>query len=224
MKVLLELLGSPRVASLPLRGAAGTLLLLALAAPACGNSSSDGAGSGGAGTSGRASGGKSSAGKTGSGGKSNGGGGDTSSPGDFSGVWRFESVEFNYVDNAAPTEPISGTASFPKTIAVPQDGREAEFLQQFVGEQLITYAYYAGDPAYYRITQSAYMTQDSYVVDSGNTGHVFTLEDGKLIDSSVGTSETAFILTKTIYEKLDGAFPPSDWPSESLTYEVAEDL
>ncbi|MFZ5892755.1 MAG: hypothetical protein ACOY0T_16975 [Myxococcota bacterium] len=202
------------------RRAAWSALLCVLALPACGNSNSSHDATGGAASGGRNTGGAPSTAKGGAGGVSAGGTGGKSSSGDFSSVWRFENVEVTYLDSTTPTMPKDATATFPSAIEVPADGREAEFLRQFEADQLVTYAYYAGESAYYRLTETALKTEDSYVVSSGNSGHVFTLEEGKLIDTSTSSFGSAFVISKTTYRKLEGAFPPSGWPSQFVTHAV----
>ena len=188
-------------------------------------SGGDGGSSGGS----DSNGGSDSAG--GSGGAPNdGGGGDTSSggsggsggsstPGDFSSVWQADSVELLLYDATGGIE--SQTVEMPAKVESPVDGREVEFYVTFEGEQRITYAYTEGDPAYYRLLETAIsVSGDFYAVQSEEGSHSYSLEDGKLTEitqQSFGSAWTAF--TTTTYKKVED-FPPSDWPSEVVDHEV----
>ncbi|HEY6723556.1 MAG TPA: hypothetical protein VI197_05965 [Polyangiaceae bacterium] len=192
------------------------------AAVACGSdddapASTDGAGGDQAsGGSGQSSGGTHTA----------GGGGETSTDGgggsgDFSAIWQAESTELMLFDAADPSSLESHTVEVPAKVAAPGDEREVELYVQFEGEQRITYAYTEGDPAYYRILTPATRSGDEfYAVQTENGTHSYYFEDGKLIEGAQQVFGSAWsgYATTTYREVKD--FPPGDWPSKAVTYEV----
>lgn len=204
------------------------------AAVACGSddsssSSTDGAGGdGGSGGSNSAGGSGGDPSTDGDGGTStsgdggtSGSGGGSNSPGDFSSVWQAESAELMLFDANDPTGFESHTIDIPAKVAGPGDGPDVEVYVQFEGEYRITYAYSDGDPAYYRFSEPAIsVSAEFYSVQSADGTHSYSIEDGKLTDiAQQGFGSMLLGTTTTTYRKVDD-FPPSDWPSKVVTYEV----
>lgn len=204
------------------------------AAVACGSdddssAATDGAGgdqaSGGTGPSAGGSGAAGGGGEapTGSGGDgaSTGGSGGSNTPGDFSSVWQAESSELMLFDVNDPAGVESHTLDIPAKVAGPGGGPEVELYVQFEGESRITYAYSDGDSAYYRFSEPAFSVDgEFYSVQSTDGTHSYSIDDGKLTE----TAQQAFgstwsAITTTTYKKV-AEFPPSDWPSKVVTYEV----
>lgn len=164
----------------------------------------------------------------GSGGKPGGSGrpGDGGEPNDpdarFDSIWRYARGEITYIDTANPTAFEPAPFEFPDTFEVPGQERPLELYLQLTGETLVTYAYYENEAAYYRILQHASMADDSYFVSLGATVQLYTLKNGKLIQTTQGGHDTALILAETTLERYDGTFPPSHWPSEVVTFDVRE--
>lgn len=149
------------------------------------------------------------------------GGSGPSTPGDFSSVWQAESAEMMFFDPQNPAGLETHTLDIPAKVEGPGDGREVELYLRFEGEQLITYAYSDGDPVYYRFSRPAIAADDFYSVSSDEALHSYTIEDGKLLDTaqqSFGAVWGAF--TTTTYRKVDGEFPPNDWPDQVVSYEL----
>jgi len=225
------MLGHPSFGSAPARFVRPLRLGLALAlvvglgsVSACGDSKSDSDGAHG-GASSAMGGAGGIKGKGGSSGSGDAKGGDSSSgiPGDFDSVWKFDTAEVLYIDSAAGQNPQTAQVKFPSTSPDPESGREVEFYRQFVGDKLVTYAYYAGEAAYYRMTESALFSDDAYIVSGGTSSHVFNLDAGRLVSTSTKSAGTALVLTTTRYKRLEGAFPPSGWPSQFVVYESTGD-
>jgi len=220
----------------------GSLLgaLVVVTAVACGSSDDSDGGSDGDGDAGSPSstGGKASGGTAGS---SDGGGtagtsdagGNTGNdagapqgpnepaPGDFGAVWRFKSAEVSYIDVTTSQYSEPTEVEFPNSIELPKaDGTgDVELYLQFKGDRVYYYAYYAGDSAYYELSQPAtQLDEEGYVVSSTMAVHSYTLEDGVLKDSSTGYSLTGIAYAETTFEKLDGDFPPDGWPTESVEH------
>lgn len=181
-------------------------------------------GSGGAGPS---SGGTDSSGGSGgapsdggSGNTSTDGGGGSGTSGGFSSIWQAESAELMIFDVTSSAGFESHTLEMPAKMEAPGDDREVEFYLQFEGESRITYAYTDGDPAYYRFSEPAYSFGDFYSMQTADGSHSYSIEDGKLTDTaqqSFGSTYSAITTTK--YKKVD-EFPPSDWPSKVVSYEM----
>lgn len=188
-----------------------------------GSGGSDSAGGSGGDPSSDGDGGTSTSGDggTSSGGSSSGGSGGSSSPGDFSSVWQAESAELLVLDANDAAGFESHTVDIPAKVAGPGDGRDVEVYVQFEGEYRITYAYSEGDSAYYRFSEPAIsVSGEFYSVQSADGTHSYSIEDGKLTENAQQVfGSTWSTITTTTYKKVDD-FPPSDWPSKVVTYEV----
>lgn len=197
-------------------------------AAACGSSGGSGASAtgGDAGSSGHsgAGGRTSSGGRSGSAGELAASGGDqsTSGSGTFEDVWEFQKTEVTYFDITDPgASGDAQTIEFPSTFAAPDDGREVEIYVQFQGDQLITYAHYVGDESgYYRLTQPAFLSEETYIVSLPQSVESYTIESGQLSAFKSATNTTSALVSfRTTYKKYEGDFPPSDWPSNVVAYD-----
>lgn len=192
------------------------------AAVACGSDDDSSASTDGGGGD-QSSGGTDSAG--GSGGATGGSGGESSTDGgggagDFSSVWQAESSELMLYDAANPHDFESHTVEMPAKVEAPGSSREVELYVQFEGEYRITYAYTEGDSAYYRLLEPALASDDFYSVQSADGFHSYSIEDGKLTDTAQQIFGSAWSsIVTTTYKKVE-KFPPSDWPSKVVSYEV----
>ena len=166
-------------------------------------------------------GGTSSGGDGGTSSGGNGGSGGSNTPGDFSSVWQAESAELLVFDVNDPTGFQSHNIDIPTKTAGPGGGPDVELYVQFEGESRITYAYSEGDSAYYRFSEPAYsISGEFYTVQSADGSHNYSIEDGKLTENAQQAfGSTWSMMTTTTYKKIDD-FPPSDWPSKVVTYEV----
>jgi hypothetical protein len=164
------------------------------------------------------------AGNTGNAGSNSGSGGGSngSTAGGFDALWKRASVEINYLDTAAPGIPRNATADYPATHKEPMDGREFEVYQQFKDDKLVTYAFFTGDSGYYRMQQATLKTDDGYVLQAANATHLYTIEDGVLVDSSTETVGTAIVYSDVTHKKYEGVFPPPTWPSRVVEAELPE--
>lgn len=187
------------------------------AAVACGSDDSSGSTSG--------AGGDQSSGGTDSAGGNGGSSGETSTDGgggagNFSSVWRAKSVELTLYDVANPNNVQPRTFDMPTEVAGPGDAGEVEVLIQFEGEHRITYTYTEGDSAYYRLLEPAVAIENMYFVQGDSISHTYSIDGGKLSGVSTLAFGSAFSgFMTTTYEKV-AEFPPSDWPSKVVSYEI----
>jgi hypothetical protein len=156
--------------------------------------------------------GAASSGASDAGGQGNG----PQSPGDFNSIWRPASAEHRVLDTATPTEGETVNVDVPKRVQVnfPDIDQEVEFFQQFVDDQMITFAYPVDGEVYYRITRSAMQADEAYIVTSGSAQNIFQIEDGVLTQMSTLAQGTQLVFTTTTFQKYEGDFPPADWPTE----------
>ncbi len=139
----------------------------------------------------------------------------SSGPGDFTSVWRADTVEILIQDTENPTGlPSNKTYDVPTTLLDANVGAEVESFIAFDATHLIRYAHYEGTDSYYRITQPGTLAEDVFVASTSN----FLLEDGELSQTSIAQDGTQLLIITTHFEVAQ--FPPSNWPSAVITYDA----
>ena len=192
---------------------AGAFVLLAMLVSTCSGSSNSGPGDGGTGFTGT--------GFTGSGSGSTGTGSTSTTTGTgggagFDGIWKRSSASVSFIDTTAPVPQPPKMVDIPPTTPLLNDGREADLYQQISNDKLITYAYVAGDPGYFRIEQALTKSGDSYSIIVGASQHVYKMDKGHLTGTVLLQLGTTIVTSEGTYVKYDGAFPPSTWPTAVL--------
>jgi hypothetical protein len=176
-------------------------------------------GSGGDRGGGRDDAGSADAGTGGAGRDAGGGDRDGSVPvgSGFGAIWKQASSELLVIDPANPSSFEQNTVEIPDAVHDEVSGQDIEFYQQFVGDELLTFAHRDRDTVYYVLRQAAQKIDDeTYFVPAADGSHIYTLEGGLLVDTGstlLGDLSVTFTLK---YEPLAGPFPPSHWPSKSL--------
>jgi hypothetical protein len=139
-----------------------------------------------------------------------------SATGGFGDFWKQASTELLSVDPTKPSQFNSQTIDIPALLPDPADGLDTDIYQQFVGDQLVTYAYRSGETVYYRLTQAASKVDDTtYILltSDGTDSHLYTLEAGLLVDTGSYVFDQIPVTRTTRFRKLTSSFPPSNWPT-----------
>jgi len=141
-------------------------------------------------------------------------------PGDFSSVWQPASANLYVVDTANPTGGTQQDYDLPKTLTEANSGLEVESYVAFDASHIIRYAHYQGQNVYYRTSETAIVAGDSYITNTTQ----FSLDDGVLkqvgngvlehTDGAPGATDVFITLTYA-----PAQFPPSDWPTNVITYD-----
>ncbi len=153
-----------------------------------------------------------------SGDKNNSGDGEQhnpTGPGDFTSVWQAASAQYTYIDSANPAIPSSQTYAVPQTTFDENHGLDVEAYVGFDDTHVIRYAHYTGEDLYYRITEAATQSADTYIADNSN----FTLQDGALVEYSSSAGGTQTLVAITTYSV--ATFPPSTWPTDVVDYDTS---
>jgi hypothetical protein len=191
---------------------AGALVLVAMLVATCGGSSGSGPSDGGTGLSSTGSGFTGSTGSSSTGTTTGTGGGAG-----FDGVWKRASASVTVIDTMAPLAGMGPKeVQIPATTPLPADGREADLYQQISNDKLITYAYLAGDPGYFRIEQPLTQSGDTYLLAVGTNQQTYKMDKGHLAATVVLLLGTMLVTSEATFVKYDGAFPPSTWPTAVL--------
>jgi hypothetical protein len=135
----------------------------------------------------------------------------------FGAIWKQASTELLVIDPANPSSFEQNTVEIPDAVHDEVSGQDIEFFQQFVDEELLTFAHRDGDTVYYVLRQAAQKLDDeTYFVTAADGSHIYKIEGGLLVDTGstlLGDLSVTFTLK---YEPLAGPFPPSHWPSKSV--------
>lgn len=165
-------------------------------------------------------GGSSASGGSGGSAGTGGSGGQTTAAG-FDGIWKEQSATFQVVDSASPLSFQQHTVSIPPAVPAPEDGRDAEFYQQFQGDTLLIYVHYAGDSVYYRVTLPVMRAGDGYFATLGDSQHVYLLENAQIQDSTTTFLGTVSFTAQIRFAKYQGTFPPGSWPQQAVDLDAA---
>jgi hypothetical protein len=115
---------------------------------------------------------------------------------------------------------LGPTASFPipSTTPFPEDGRDTDVVEQIAGNKLVTYAFIAGNPGYFRVEQPLQQagTVATLSISQLPATEIFQIMNGQLVAEVTVTLGATQTITTTTFAKLD-SFPPSAWPALAVT-------
>lgn len=196
-----------------LRRSATTAVLCIGVVAACGGSAHDSAPAAGAGGDANVTPGDGNSGTESAGGEPPG------VTGGLAGVWRAVSAELVAFDSANPLAITQKTLDLPAAATLPEQEGETALYLAIEDDQLVTYAYHAGDDGYYRLLQPLSGADNVYQLLSSTKAESFLFDEGALTSMSTRTQGTSIISITTSYEKL-ATFPPSGWPAQVIEVDV----
>jgi hypothetical protein len=135
------------------------------------------------------------------------------------GYWKRQSSTILVLNNGVPAT-LGPTASFPipPTTPFPDDGRDTDVVEQIVGDKLVTYAFIAGNPGYFRVEQPLQQAGGVATLSISQlpATEIFQITNGQLVAQVSLTLGATQTIATTTFAKLD-TFPPSGWPTLAVT-------
>jgi hypothetical protein len=136
-------------------------------------------------------------------------------------VWQATRAEVIVISGSDPSGFKQQTIDLPATSVEGTTGRTAEMYRKLEEGRLVTFARFEGDNVYYQIIQPCSMSGSTCTVRWNDVSMQFSVNEGKLEQVSQYVVGDGDIVTSTI-TFTSVAFPPSGWPTQSVTRELGE--